>query len=56
MAPCLLATGKDSSPASLLHDHVGGDGKQRCGQLIENGHLFLAVPPLFKITQGAKSF
>ena len=23
--------------------------------LIENGHLFLAVPPLFKITQGAKS-
>ncbi len=23
--------------------------------LIENGHLFLAVPPLFKLTQGAKS-
>jgi topoisomerase IV subunit B len=23
--------------------------------LIENGHLFLAVPPLFKISQGAKS-
>jgi topoisomerase IV subunit B len=25
-------------------------------KLIEEGHLFLAVPPLFKITQGAKSF
>ena len=24
--------------------------------LIDNGHLYLAVPPLFKITQGAKSF
>jgi topoisomerase IV subunit B len=24
-------------------------------ELIENGHLYLAVPPLFKITQGAKS-
>jgi topoisomerase-4 subunit B len=23
--------------------------------LIENGHLFLAVPPLYKLTQGAKS-
>ena len=23
--------------------------------LIENGHLFLAVPPLFKLTHGAKS-
>ncbi len=25
-------------------------------ELIKNGHLFLAVPPLYKITQGAKSF
>ncbi len=24
-------------------------------QLIENGHLFLAVPPLYRITQGAKT-
>ncbi len=24
-------------------------------QLIENGHLYLAVPPLYKITQGAKT-
>ncbi len=24
--------------------------------LIDNGHLFLAVPPLYKLTQGAKSF
>ena len=24
--------------------------------LIENGHLFLAVPPLYKLTHGAKSF
>ncbi len=24
-------------------------------ELIENGHLYLAVPPLYKITQGAKS-
>ena len=29
---------------------------QEMPQLIENGHLYLAVPPLFKITQGAKSF
>ena len=28
---------------------------QEMPTLIENGHLFLAVPPLFKITQGAKS-
>ncbi|CAN0462695.1 unnamed protein product, partial [Phaeothamnion confervicola] len=28
---------------------------QEMPQLIENGHLYLAVPPLFKITQGAKS-
>ncbi len=24
-------------------------------ELIDNGHLFLAVPPLYKLTQGAKS-
>ncbi len=29
---------------------------QEMPELIENGHLFLAVPPLYKITQGAKSF
>jgi topoisomerase-4 subunit B len=29
---------------------------QEMPQLIENGHLFLAVPPLFKLTHGAKSF
>ena len=29
---------------------------QEMPTLIENGHLYLAVPPLFKITQGAKSF
>ncbi len=28
---------------------------QEMPELIENGHLFLAVPPLFKITHGAKS-
>ncbi len=28
---------------------------QQMPQLIENGHLYLAVPPLYKITQGAKS-
>jgi topoisomerase-4 subunit B len=28
---------------------------QEMPALIENGHLFLAVPPLFKITHGAKS-
>ena len=28
---------------------------QEMPDLIENGHLFLAVPPLYKITQGAKS-
>jgi topoisomerase-4 subunit B len=25
-------------------------------KLIERGHLYLAVPPLFRVTQGAKSF
>ncbi len=25
-------------------------------QLIDNGHLYLALPPLFRITQGAKTF
>jgi len=29
---------------------------QEMPALIDNGHLFLAVPPLFKITQDAKSF
>ena len=29
---------------------------QEMPALIENGHLFLAVPPLFRITQGTKSF
>ncbi len=29
---------------------------QEMPALIENGHLFLAVPPLYKLTQGAKSF
>jgi topoisomerase-4 subunit B len=29
---------------------------QQMPKLIENGHLFLAQPPLFRITQGAKSF
>lgn len=29
---------------------------QQMTGLIENGHLYLAVPPLYKITQGAKSF
>ncbi len=28
---------------------------QEMPELIENGHLFLAVPPLYKLTQGAKS-
>ena len=28
---------------------------QEMRELIENGHLFLAVPPLYKMTQGAKS-
>ncbi len=28
---------------------------QEMPELIENGHLYLAVPPLYKITQGAKS-
>ena len=28
---------------------------QEMPQLIEHGHLFLALPPLFKLTQGAKS-
>ncbi|NOT71054.1 MAG: DNA topoisomerase IV subunit B [Hyphomicrobium sp.] len=28
---------------------------QEMPDLIENGHLYLAVPPLYKITQGAKS-
>lgn len=28
---------------------------QEMPELVENGHLFLAVPPLYKITQGAKS-
>ncbi|WP_295557214.1 DNA topoisomerase IV subunit B [uncultured Hyphomicrobium sp.] len=29
---------------------------QEMPELIENGHLFLAVPPLFKLAHGAKSF
>ena len=29
---------------------------QQMPGLIENGHLYLAVPPLFKLTQGATSF
>ncbi|WP_291178028.1 DNA topoisomerase IV subunit B [Hyphomicrobium sp.] len=29
---------------------------QEMPELIENGHLFLAVPPLYKLTHGAKSF
>ncbi|MEL7047681.1 MAG: DNA topoisomerase IV subunit B [Pseudomonadota bacterium] len=29
---------------------------QQMPALIENGHLYLAVPPLFKLTHGAKSF
>lgn len=29
---------------------------QEMPELIEKGHLFLAVPPLFKLTHGAKSF
>lgn len=29
---------------------------QEMPELIENGHLYLAVPPLFKLTHGAKSF
>jgi topoisomerase-4 subunit B len=28
---------------------------QQMPQLIENGHLYLAVPPLYKLTQGAQS-
>ena len=28
---------------------------QEMPELIENGHLFLAVPPLYKLTHGAKS-
>ena len=28
---------------------------QEMPELIDNGHLFLAVPPLYKLTQGAKS-
>ncbi|MCC0011572.1 MAG: DNA topoisomerase IV subunit B [Hyphomicrobiaceae bacterium] len=28
---------------------------QQMRELIENGHLYLAVPPLYKITQGSKS-
>jgi len=29
---------------------------QEMPELIENGHLYLAVPPLYKLTHGAKSF
>ena len=29
---------------------------QEMPALIDNGHLYLAVPPLYKLTQGAKSF
>ena len=29
---------------------------QEMPELIENNHLFLAVPPLFRVAQGAKSF
>jgi topoisomerase IV subunit B len=29
---------------------------QEMPTLIDNGHLYLAVPPLYKLTQGAKSF
>ena len=29
---------------------------QEMPELIENGHLFLAMPPLYKLTHGAKSF
>jgi len=29
---------------------------QEMPELIENGHLFLAVPPLYKISQGSKSY
>jgi topoisomerase-4 subunit B len=29
---------------------------QEMPELIENGHLFLAVPPLYRLTHGAKSF
>jgi topoisomerase IV subunit B len=29
---------------------------QEMPELIENGHLFLAVPPLYRVAQGAKSF
>ena len=29
---------------------------QEMPELIENGHLYLAMPPLFKLTHGAKSF
>src|SRR5690606_37870424 len=28
---------------------------QEMPRLIENGHLFLAMPPLYRITQGAKT-
>jgi topoisomerase-4 subunit B len=28
---------------------------QEMPELIDNGHLYLAVPPLYKLTQGAKS-
>jgi topoisomerase IV subunit B len=29
---------------------------QEMAELIENGHLYLAMPPLYKLTHGAKSF
>ena len=29
---------------------------QEMPQLIENGHLYLAIPPLYRITQGRKRF
>ena len=29
---------------------------QEMPELIDNGHLFLAMPPLYKLTHGAKSF
>jgi topoisomerase-4 subunit B len=29
---------------------------QEMPELIDNGHLYLAVPPLYKLTHGAKSF
>ena len=41
-------------PHRLAADHVLLSG--RCRKLIENGHLYLAVPPLYRLSHGGKTF